>query len=154
MNETHRYEVNVQWNSDRKGTLSSPVLPGTIEVATPPEFAKGMKDIWSPEHLFVAAVNSCIMTTFLAIAENSKIEFISFDCNGIGKVEMVDGKYEITEIVLKPVLVVPPNQKEERVRRILEMSENACVISRSIKTKVILETTVTLRHEEEYEMDN
>ena len=79
MEKVHYYDVNLKWLADRKGLMSSPVLHTTLEVATPPEFAKGMPGIWSPEHLLVAAVNSCLMTTFLAIAENSKLEFISFE---------------------------------------------------------------------------
>ncbi|MES1225955.1 MAG: OsmC family peroxiredoxin, partial [Bacteroidota bacterium] len=68
METTHYYEVKLNWESDRKGLMSSPVLNSSIEVATPPEFPKGIHGIWSPEHLLVAAVNSCMMTTFLAIA--------------------------------------------------------------------------------------
>ena len=71
MSEPHFYEVAVQWKADRKGIMSSPVLTDKIEVATPPEFPKGMEGIWSPEHYFIAAVNSCLMTTFLSIAEVS-----------------------------------------------------------------------------------
>jgi organic hydroperoxide reductase OsmC/OhrA len=71
MNETHNYEVNLQLEQNTKGTLSSPVLPSKIEVATPPGFQNGMAGIWSPEHLFVASVNACLMATFLAIASNS-----------------------------------------------------------------------------------
>jgi organic hydroperoxide reductase OsmC/OhrA len=52
--------------------MSSPELNNKIEVATPPQFPKGVQGIWSPEHLFTAPVNSCFMTTFLAIAENSR----------------------------------------------------------------------------------
>ena len=70
MSTTHFYDVNVEWNEARKGTMSSSVLTDKIEVATPPQFPNGMNNIWSPEHLLVAAVNSCLMTTFLAIAEN------------------------------------------------------------------------------------
>ena len=58
MENTHPYEVNVEWTQDRKGTLSSLVLTQQIEVATPPDFPKGIPNIWSPEHLFVAAINS------------------------------------------------------------------------------------------------
>ena len=90
--EAHYYNVNVNWKQDRHGILSSPELDriddknsNHIEVATPPEFPKGMPGIWSPEHLFTAAVNSCLMTTFLAIAENSKLEFINFSCKSKGK---------------------------------------------------------------------
>jgi hypothetical protein len=32
----HVYDVNVEWVQDRKGLLSSSVLPATLEVATPP----------------------------------------------------------------------------------------------------------------------
>ena len=71
----HVYEMSVNWQADRKGVMSSPVLNTAIEVATPPQFPKGMEGIWSPEHLFVAAINSCLMTTFLSIAENSNLEF-------------------------------------------------------------------------------
>jgi peroxiredoxin-like protein len=145
MSDQHNYEVNLQWNNDRKGTLSSPVLPNQIEVATPPDFPKGMAGIWSPEHLFVAAVNSCLMTTFLAIAENSKIEFISFESNAVGIVDKVDGKYAVTEIILKPKLVIPPSQHEDRAKRVIEMSEKACLISNSIKTKITLEPIIEVK---------
>ena len=96
----HIYEVSVNWQADRKGVMSSPVLNTKIEVVTPPQFPKGIEGIWSPEHLFVAAINSCLMTTFLSIAENSKLEFVSFDSKALGKLEMVDGKYIMSEVTL------------------------------------------------------
>ena len=34
----HNYEVNLAWNHDRLGTISSPALSQSIEIATPPEF--------------------------------------------------------------------------------------------------------------------
>ena len=144
MSDRHQYEVNLKWEIDRKGKLSSPVLPTQIEVATPPDFDKGMAGIWSPEHLFVASVSSCLMTTFFAIAENSKLEYLSFDCSAIGIVDKVDGKFAVIEIILKPRLVIPATQHADRAKRIVEMSEKACLISNSVKTKITLETTVLL----------
>ena len=141
----YKYEVNLQWNNQTKGTLSSPVLPNNIEVATPPDFPKGMEGIWSPEHLFVASINACLMATFLAITDNSKLEFISFQSNAIGKVEKVDGKYTVTEITIKPVLVIPSTENEEKMKRIFEMSEKACAISNSIKSKIILIPVITTK---------
>ena len=58
--EPHYYNVDVEWDRDRKGMMCSPELNkdanSCIEVATPPEFPKGIPGIWSPEHLFTAAV--------------------------------------------------------------------------------------------------
>lgn len=142
MNEKHAYEVNLQWLNDRKGVVSSPILTEQIEVVTPPEFPKGIAGVWSPEHLFVAAVNSCLMTTFLSIAENSKIDFISFESNAIGTIEKVEGKWLVSEIVLKPILTISTDLNPERALRILEMSEKACMISNSIKSAIIFEPQI------------
>lgn len=138
----HHYEVNLSWDSDRKGKLTSPVLHESITVATPPEFPKGMPGIWSPEHLLVASVSSCFMTTFLAIAENSKLTFESLNVGASGKLEKVDNKFMITEITLCPVLVIQNTSDSERALRILEKSEAACLISNSIKSKVILKAEI------------
>ncbi len=132
------YNNTVVWKHDRIGEISEATLP-SITVATPPEFAKGVPNIWSPEHLFVAAANVCLMTTFLAIAENSKLEFISYKADAVGKLDKVDGKFAIAEITIKPEVTLPAGTDEARVLRILEKSEANCLISNSMKTKVHLE---------------
>lgn len=144
MENIHHYEVKVNWEADRKGLMTSPVLNENIEVATPPEFPKGMPGIWSPEHLLVAAVNSCLMTTFLAIAENSKFEFSNFESNADGKLEKVDGKFMISEIELKPVVTLLKEEDREKAIRILEKSEAACLISNSVKSKIIFTPQVKM----------
>lgn len=144
METVHHYEVNVNWEADRKGLMTSPVLNENIEVATPPEFPKGMPGIWSPEHLLVAAVNSCLMTTFLAIAENSKFDFANFESNADGKLEKVEGKFMISEIELKPVVTIRKEEDREKAIRILDKSEAACLISNSVKSKIIFKPEIKL----------
>jgi peroxiredoxin-like protein len=144
--EPHFYQVNVNWNTERKGVLCSPELDqafGTcIEVATPPEFPKGIPGIWSPEHLFTAAVSSCLMTTFLSIAENSKLVFSHFNCRAKGKLEVIDGKFQMSEIILEPVVTISNEADRDRAMRVLEKSESACLISNSIKSKVTMKPNV------------
>jgi len=143
--EPHFYNVQIQWSNDRKGVMCSPELSnssdqknGCIEVATPPEFPKGIPGIWSPEHLFTAAVSSCLMTTFLSIAENSKLEFTSFQCNSKGKLDQVDGKFLMTEVILEPTVTISHEKDRERAERVLTKAEAACLISNSIKSKVTM----------------
>lgn len=138
--EPHYYNVDINWNTDRKGVMCSPELneaAGTcIEVATPPEFPKGIPGIWSPEHLFTAAVSSCLMTTFLSIAENSKLNFTHFNCKSKGKLEQIEGKFMISEIILEPTVTISDEKDRERAERVLQKSEAACLISNSVKAKV------------------
>lgn len=143
-NSKHRYTVDLAWKGKRKGLLQSEVLTEGIEVATPPEFPGGMEGIWSPEHLFVASVSSCFMTTFLAIAELSKLEYESLHIKAEAVLDKPDGKYEVTEIRLKPVLVIPDASKAEKAHRILHKADENCLITRSIRSKVLLDPTVEI----------
>jgi peroxiredoxin-like protein len=146
--EAHYYNVEVNWNTERKGMMCSPELNSDaglcIEVATPPEFPKGIPGIWSPEHLFTAAVSSCLMTTFLAIAENSKLSFEGFSCSSKGKLEQVDGKFMMSEILLTPTVTITDEQDRERAERVLQKSEAACLISNSVKSKVTMSPIIKI----------
>ena len=135
---THDYLVHLEWNHGRIGQLSSPELETFIECATPPDFPHGVPGIWSPEHLFTAAVSSCLMTTFLAVAEHSNLKFEKFSCKASGLLAKVDGKWMMTEIHLYPELILSPEEKEERGLKVLEKSEKACLISHSIKSEIKL----------------
>lgn len=147
--ETHYYNIHIRWSQDRKGMMCSPEVTqalsadnGCIEIATPPEFAKGIAGIWSPEHLFTAAVSSCLMTTFLSIAENAKLQFTGFSCASKGKLEKVDGKFQMTEVLLEPSITILDEKDREKAGRVIKKSEDACLISNSIKSKVIVSPIV------------
>lgn len=147
--EAHYYNVDINWENNRKGIMCSPELNKKngvcIEVATPPEFPKGMEGIWSPEHLFVAAVSGCLMTTFLAIAENSTLEFLSFSCQAKGKLDMIEGKLMMSEILLKPTVVIHSETYRDKAIRVIKKAENACLITHSIKSKVTTEITIEVK---------
>lgn len=136
--EPHYYNIELNWESERQGELSSPDFPHKLKVATPLPFEGGLPGIWSPEHLLTAAVSSCFMTTFLAIANNSKLEFISFSCSAKGKLEQVEGKYLMTHVDLFPRLLLHHETDRAKADRILQKSEKACLITNSIKSSVSL----------------
>ena len=142
----HYYNVNIKWENERKGMMCSPELlnqsGACIEVATPPEFPKGIPGIWSPEHLFTAAVSSCLMTTFLAVAENSKLNFTSFSCKTKGKLESIEGKMMMSEVLLEPHVTITDEKDRERAERILQKSEAACLITNSVKSKVTMHPVI------------
>ncbi len=145
MNDIHYYEVDLLWNSGTQGTVSASGITPDIEVVTPPAFPNGIAGKWTPEHLFVASVNACLMSTFILVAGNSKFEYINFECSAVGKFENVDGKFSLTEIVLRPKLTIPYLQDGIKAERILEMSENACAISNSLKTKITLKPNIVIQ---------
>lgn len=143
MENIHYYTTTINWKEGRIGEINSKNF-APITVATPPEFNKGVEGLWSPEHLFVASANICLMTTFLAIAENSKYDFVSYEAEATGKLEKVDNIFMISEITIKPKLTIRDDAQKEKGIRLLEKSEQHCLISNSMKTKVHLEPEIIL----------
>ena len=119
-----------------------------MSVAAPPEF-KGHENIWTPERLFVAAVSSCFMTTFLAVAELSKLDFAGFKASATGKLEKAEGRgLAITQVTIRPRLTLLHDRDVERARKILEKAERNCLISDSINSTVVLEPEIAVHNAE------
>lgn len=128
------YQTGIQWVNGRRGVVSASIRP-PIEVTSPPEF-KGEPDLWTPEDLLVAAINSCLLMTFLAYAQREELVPCRFSCNAEGLLEHTEGKYRITEVVLQPDLVVSSEEDVLLARDILERAHRDCIISNSVRATV------------------
>ncbi len=137
--KSYRYTTSVRWTGDKKGMMDVSGKP-SVEVATPPEF-KGHEGIWSPEDLYVAAVNSCIMTTFLAFSGRADLAFEGYESEAEGLLEFVDGRLIFTKIVVRPRVTLGPGADRKQAEEILHKAEKNCLVSNSIRTEVILEPT-------------
>ncbi len=134
------YHTLVKWTEQRKGVISCSGKPD-VQVATPPEF-KGHEGIWSPEDLFVASANVCLMTTFLAVAERAGLAFTSYESVAEGRLEMVDGRFQFTAITLKPTITLSVKADAAKAKELIEKAEVNCLISNSMKARVSLESTI------------
>ncbi len=125
----------------RSGSVTgTPAVP-ILQFSAPPEF-KGKADTWSPEHFFTAAIATCFLTTFEAIAEFSKFSFESISASAEGVLEKAEGGYRFTKVFVRPVLSIANDADRDRALRLLEKAEHGCLISRSISSEVVLEPTV------------
>jgi len=138
--KVYLYQTSVRWTEQRKGTISCAGKPD-VQVATPPEF-KGHENIWSPEDLFVASANVCLMTTFLAVAERAGLAFSSYESTAEGRLEIVEGKFQFTAITIRPSIILKPGGDPARAKELIEKAEHNCLISNSMKATVTLEPTI------------
>lgn len=141
MDSGYRFHARAEWTSDRRGKVKGDLAAPELEFAAPPEF-HGVAGLWSPEHFFVAAVVSCFITTFRAIAEFSKFNFDGLAVAGEGVLEKGEGGYRFTRVLLQPVLTIEREEDRERAQRLLEKAEKSCLVSRSIQSEVVLQPTV------------
>lgn len=138
--KVYLYQTSLKWTAQRKGMISCTGKPD-VQVATPPEF-KGHENIWSPEDLFVASANVCLMTTFLAVAERAGLAFSSYESTAEGRLEIVEGKFQFTAITIRPSITLTPGGDAAKAKELIEKAEHNCLISNSMKTKVTLEPTI------------
>lgn len=134
--KSFRYRAAIAWNGARRGTLSASGKP-SIVVGSPPEF-KGEPDIWAPEELLVGSVNTCMMLTFLALAQAKGLSPMRYESEAEGLLENIEGTYRITEVTVRPRVTLTDKAELERAREIMEAVEAQCFISNSIKSKVKL----------------
>lgn len=137
----HEYDVHLIGGPTGHATVSTPGIP-ELRIAAPKEF-DGPGDAWSPEHLLVAAVQTCLLLTLRAIARASKVEFVSLEVAATGTVERADGVTRFTGIVLRPRLVIPAGSDRARALHVLEKSEKQCLVTASLSTPVRMEAEIT-----------
>jgi organic hydroperoxide reductase OsmC/OhrA len=140
--KTFSYHTALSWTDKRKGILSSAAKP-SIVVSSPPEF-KGEPGMWTPEDLFVAAVESCTMTTFLAFARKLELDVVSYESRSEGVLEFVDGGYRFTKVILRPIVRVRSIDARDRVVQSLHDAHHSCLIANSIRSEVTLEPVVEI----------
>jgi peroxiredoxin-like protein len=143
--KVYHYTTRVVWDGEKHGAMtvsSKPDVP-KMGVASPPEF-KGHPGYWTPEDMLVSAVNSCTMMTFLTFAKKTGLAFLSYECEATGTLEMSEGKFRFTEIVLDPKIVVSREEDIAAARAVFESAEENCLIANSLRTRVTGEPRITV----------
>lgn len=136
----HRYDVRLTGGPDGYAGVASTGLP-ELKTAPPLDY-EGPGDAWSPEHLLLAAVETCFLFTLRAVARASKVEFRALELDAEGTVDRQDGVTRFTGIVLRPRLTVAPGTDRARATWVLEKSEKTCLVSASLSTPILLEPEI------------
>ena len=131
---TYVYTSEVTYEKKRMGTVSCG--NGFKEsFSAPPEFG-GFNGFATPEDLFVASVNTCLLLTFESICKKMGVVFDSYKCYCEGTLETIKGKEVITKILLRPQVTGGP---KDRIKKALQLAEKYCLVTNSIKSHVELD---------------
>lgn len=146
MAATHVFEGRVSW---RAGGEDGNPVNHTIAFAGRPPLALSSAPAYAgdasrlnPEELLTAAVASCLMLTFLAIARRRALDVRSWEDAPVGTLAMADRRMRITEIRLRPRITVGPDVDEAQIGPLVEAAHRGCFISNSVSCAVVVEPTV------------
>ncbi len=95
----------------------------------------------NPEEALVAALSSCHMLTFLAIASRKKITVKAYEDHASGVMEKNDrGKLAVTRVYLRPKIQFAENHTpdKETLDEMHHQSHEECFIANSVLTEIIV----------------
>jgi len=122
----------------QEGSKSAKIIfsgPGELEIGPATEF-DGKPETLNPEEIFVAAINSCIMTTFFYFVRKSNIEVLSYYSDAQGQVEKQKDGFRFTNVVVRAEVTLAQQQLAEKVRQLGDLAEKYCLVSRSVSCSV------------------
>ena len=129
------YEVDLSWKSKLACSLNSHGLQ-EIKVVSPIETPTENKNEWTPEQLLAASVSSCFMTTFLEIAEKSKLDIITYKSQCFVKLEKIKSKFITKEILIRPTIKLSNEQSMLKAYKCIEDAETACPVRNSLTINI------------------
>lgn len=110
----------------------------TIQASAAPEY-KGNKHNVNPEESLLAALSSCHMLTFLAIAHLKRLPVTSYADNATAELSKNDaGKLAVTKMVLNPKVIFADGVEvsRETIEKIHEKAHANCFIANSLATDI------------------
>jgi organic hydroperoxide reductase OsmC/OhrA len=152
----HRYQAKCHWEGDtavgyenynRTHTSSASRASTELSVSADSAFLGDPQKL-NPEQLVVVAASSCQLLSFLAIAARARVQVLEYEDHAEAQMPEEDKPMRLSQITLRPRIVVGPGVKEERVLRFTKMAHEQCYISNSLSTDIVVEPKVEIRERE------
>lgn len=116
--------------------------PQKMLASAAPDY-KGSPDRVDPEEAYVAALSSCHMLTFLAVAALKKYFVAHYEDEAVGYLEKSEiGMMCVTRVILHPRARFAGENipSADVIKELHEKAHEQCFISNSVKTKVTIQS--------------
>src|SRR6267378_7653221 len=139
-NGEHHYNAHLIWDGNRgDGTATyagygrryrvlidgKPELQGTADVAF-----RGEADKVNPEDLFLAAISSCHMLSYLALCAKHGIRVVAYEDEARGRMTTTtDGGGKFEEVTLHPKVTIAGGQDSALALRLHDTAHELCFIA-------------------------
>ena len=151
--KTHDYKAHLVWDGNlgtgttsyqgygRKYRLQIDGKPDIIGSADP--MFRGDANAYNPEDLFVAALSSCHLLSYLALCARSKINVIAYEDNASGTLKLTPNGGGIFEsVTLRPTVTLAPGSDEKKAAELHEQAHDLCFIAASVKIPILHEPRI------------
>ena len=152
-NREHHYAAHLVWDGNRGDGTSSYTSYGRqyrVAIAGKPDIVgtadtafRGEADKHNPEDLFLAAISSCHMLSYLALCARQGINVLAYEDEAKGTMRE-DGKGggRFEEVTLHPVVTIADAKDIDRATQLHERAHELCFIASSCSVPIHHQATV------------
>jgi organic hydroperoxide reductase OsmC/OhrA len=110
----------------------------SLRASSAPEYL-GNKAMANPEEMLAAALSSCHMLTFLAVAAKSHLVVESYEDKAVAFLDKnADGKMAVTRVVLNPQVRFSSEVSSEKLAQLHEKAHRNCFVANSVRCEVVV----------------
>jgi organic hydroperoxide reductase OsmC/OhrA len=153
MGDQHAYRCDLTWRGstgagyddyEREHRVRVPPAREELRLSSDPAF-RGDPELPNPEQLLLAAASSCQLLEFLALAARSRIDVLAYEDRAEAVMPEDAKPMRITEITLRPRIVVARSADLDRVARLVERAHEHCYVANTLNARIALEPGIEER---------
>lgn len=136
---TFSYDTALEWEGGRSCRVTAGDRPPLV-VTPPGEFPGGGHGQWSPEHLYLASLQSCTMLSFLAHCAHNGVEVVGYTSRATGEIARRDDdrRYAFSRVLVEVDARVAGGHSE-LASSLRAKAERDCFITASTSAEVVVE---------------
>ena len=147
MAKSHEYKSRLTWTGNLGAGTASYADYGrdyTVTIDGKPDIHgsadpmfRGDAGLPNPEDLFVAAISSCHLLSYLALCARKGISVVAYEDNASGTlVFTADGGGSFEEVLLRPEVTIAEAEHEAAALALHEEAHRVCYIASSCSTPI------------------
>lgn len=149
MSDAHApHIIRQQWEgstADAAYSMAStaqPILDAKPPLGTSVPSHNGGDDTrWNPEDMFGAALSTCFMYTFLALAKKVRVDVRSYDDEVELELVTEERRTRIARATLSPTITLAAGSNEKKAATMFGKAHKYCVIANSTTAEIVLAPT-------------
>ncbi len=146
-----RFEARLTWSGStglgwehyvRGHTVSAPPAEQEVQLTTGEQ--KGDPKVLNPEQLVVMAASSCQMMMFLHLASKARVDVVEYTDEATGLMPDDVEPLHISEITLRPAIVIAGEASEERVRKLVDSAHEHCLVANTLNSEMTIDPRIEI----------
>src|SRR5262249_28511752 len=114
-----------------------------LEVSAAPQY-RGDPTRLNPEELFVAALASCQLLTYLALARGAGVTVQRYEDDAVGTLAIAERKMRMTDVLLGRGITVAEGTAEEKARALVKKAHDGCFTATSVPCPARVEAQIVI----------